>query len=36
MPEVHLRKRLIIVEEIFHEGGPLRRISLSAAPPPWP
>jgi Amino acid synthesis len=22
MPEVHLRKRLTVVEEIFHEGGP--------------
>ena len=23
MPEVELRKRVIIVEEIFHEGGPV-------------
>jgi Amino acid synthesis len=23
MPEVHIRKRVVIVEEIFHEGGPI-------------
>ena len=23
MPEVQLRKRVIIVEEVFHEGGPV-------------
>jgi len=25
MPEVALRKRVIVVEEIFHEGGPPER-----------
>jgi hypothetical protein len=28
MPEVRLRKRLIVVEEIFHEGGPVARVPL--------
>ena len=23
MPEVHIRKRVVLVEEIFHEGGPV-------------
>ncbi len=31
MPEVHLRKRLTIVEEIFHEGGPPPYLSLRRA-----
>jgi Amino acid synthesis len=31
MPEVHLRKRLTIVEEIFHEGGPAPYLSLRRA-----
>jgi hypothetical protein len=31
MPEVQLRKRLIIVEEIFHEGGPVSRVPLRRA-----
>jgi len=26
MPEVQLRKRLTIVEEVFHEGGPVARV----------
>jgi len=28
MPEVQLRKRVIIVEEVFHEGGPVAAIPL--------
>jgi Amino acid synthesis len=31
MPDVHLRKRLTIVEEIFHEGGPAPYLSLRRA-----
>jgi hypothetical protein len=31
MPEVQLRKGLITVEEIFHEGGPVARIPLRRA-----
>ena len=28
MPDIELRKRLLIVEEIFHEGGPVAKIPL--------
>lgn len=31
MPEVELRKRVMIVEEIFHEGGPARSKPLQRA-----
>lgn len=31
MPEVQLRKRVIIVEEVFHEGGPVATIPLRRA-----
>lgn len=31
MPEVQLRKRVIVVEEIFHEGGPLAATPLRRA-----
>jgi hypothetical protein len=31
MPEVQLRKRLISVEEIFHEGGPVAPVPLRRA-----
>jgi hypothetical protein len=31
MPEVQLRKRQILVEEVFHEGGPVSRVSLRRA-----
>jgi Amino acid synthesis len=31
MPEVQLRKRLISVEEIFHEGGPVAQMPLRRA-----
>jgi hypothetical protein len=31
MPEVQLRKKLISVEEIFHEGGPPARVPLRRA-----
>jgi hypothetical protein len=31
MPEVQLRKRVIIVEEVFHEGGPIAAIPLRRA-----
>ena len=31
MPEVQLRKRVIIVEEIFHEGGPAAAVPLRRA-----
>jgi hypothetical protein len=31
MPEVQIRKRLISVEEIFHEGGPVARVPLRRA-----
>jgi hypothetical protein len=31
MPEVRLRKKLITVEEIFHEGGPVSRVPLRRA-----
>src|SRR5260221_2850069 len=31
MPEVQLRKRIIVVEEIFHEGGPVAGIPLRRA-----
>src|ERR1700751_3408077 len=33
MPEVKLRKKLISVEEIFHEGGPVAARPLSRAAP---
>jgi hypothetical protein len=31
MPEVQLRKRVIVVEEIFHEGGPVAAVPLRRA-----
>ena len=31
MPEVQLRKRAVIVEEIFHEGGPVAQQPLRRA-----
>ncbi|MBW4023057.1 MAG: amino acid synthesis family protein [Proteobacteria bacterium] len=31
MPEIELRKRLLIVEEIFHEGGPVAAVPLRRA-----
>ena len=31
MPEVQIRKKLISVEEIFHEGGPAARVPLRRA-----
>ena len=31
MPEIQLRKRVIIVEEIFHEGGPVASTPLRRA-----
>jgi hypothetical protein len=31
MPEVRLRKRLTVVEEIFHEGGPVATVPLRRA-----
>lgn len=31
MPEVQVRKKVIVVEEIFHEGGP-KRPCRTAAP----
>ena len=31
MPEVIVRKKLICVEEIFHEGGPVARKPLRRA-----
>src|SRR6202795_4884033 len=31
MPDVKLRKRMIVVEEIFHEGGPVAEIPLRRA-----
>ena len=31
MPEVHIRKKLTVVEEIFHEGGPTVSIPLRRA-----
>ena len=31
MPEVQLRKRVIVVEEIFHEGGPAAAVPLRRA-----
>ena len=31
MPDVELRKRVVIVEEIFHEGGPLSQTPLRRA-----
>jgi Amino acid synthesis len=31
MPDIELRKRLLIVEEIFHEGGPVAAIPLRRA-----
>jgi hypothetical protein len=31
MPEVHVRKRLTTVEEIFHEGGPIASVPLRRA-----
>ena len=35
MPSVELRKRATLVEEIFHEGGPVASIRF-VAPPPSP
>jgi hypothetical protein len=31
MPDVKLRKRIIVVEELFHEGGPVAQIPLRRA-----
>jgi hypothetical protein len=31
MPEVQVRKRVIIVEEVFHEGGPVAAVPLRRA-----
>src|SRR5258708_12623394 len=31
MPEVQLRKRVIVVEEVFHEGGPVAATPLRRA-----
>jgi hypothetical protein len=31
MPEVRVRKRAIVVEEIFHEGGPVAAKPLRRA-----
>jgi Amino acid synthesis len=31
MPDVKLRKRVIVVEEIFHEGGPVTEVPLRRA-----
>jgi hypothetical protein len=31
MPDVKLRKRIIVVEDIFHEGGPVAQIPLRRA-----
>jgi hypothetical protein len=31
MPEVQLRKRVIVVEEVFHEGGPVAAVPLRRA-----
>jgi hypothetical protein len=31
MPDVKLRKRIIVVEEIFHEGGPVAQVPLRRA-----
>src|ERR1700716_3572549 len=31
MPEVRLRKRVLAVEEIFHEGGPAARVPVRRA-----
>jgi hypothetical protein len=31
MPEVQIRKRLLLVEEIFHEGGPVTNNPLRRA-----
>jgi hypothetical protein len=31
MPDIELRKRLLIVEEIFHEGGPVAAVPLKRA-----
>jgi hypothetical protein len=31
MPDVHIRKKLMMVEEIFHEGGPISSKPLSRA-----
>jgi hypothetical protein len=31
MPDVHIRKKLMMVEEIFHEGGPISSQPLSRA-----
>jgi len=31
MPEVQLRKRVIVVEEVFHEGGPVATVPLRRA-----
>jgi len=31
MPEIRLRKRVIVIEEIFHEGGPVAEVPLRRA-----
>ena len=31
MPDVKLRKRIMVVEEIFHEGGPVAKVPLLRA-----
>src|SRR5262245_56540642 len=31
MPDVHVRERLTVVEEIFHEGGPIAHVPLRRA-----
>ena len=31
MPDIELRKRLLIIEEIFHEGGPVAAVPLRRA-----
>src|SRR3954471_7107778 len=31
MPEVQIRKRIMVVEEIFHEGGPVAQTPLRRA-----
>ena len=32
MPDIDVRKRVTIVEEIFHEGGPIAKKPLKRAP----
>ena len=31
MPDIKLRKRIVVVEEIFHEGGPVAQVPLRRA-----